>query len=269
MDRSQESPEPPRRRLRGAIPEAGGQCRLRRGALHEDGPGHQSQCGQPLTTFWGKNAWTRCASHLLGRHREPCHRPAIAIEGLEVGARQRQRGVQEEGLVKARIRDERGAEGWCPRSRLGTYPVVPKLRVQGQRGCPETPLPGGVAIRWRRGNRAALGRAREGADQGTADGCAPLPWRGRERRPACREVDWSADDIALDARLWELAEGNTASTDERFVACALLVGASEEAALSGGFVGIGRLAPDQEAGHGQTLGPDCPNACRNAQRESG
>jgi hypothetical protein len=54
---------------------------------------------------------------------------------------------------------------------------------------------------------------------------------GRERRPACREVDWSADDIALDARLLELAEGKTAITDERFVACELLVGASEEAAL--------------------------------------
>jgi hypothetical protein len=54
---------------------------------------------------------------------------------------------------------------------------------------------------------------------------------GRERSPSRREVDRSADDIALDARLLELAQGKTAITDERFVACELLVGALEEAEL--------------------------------------
>jgi hypothetical protein len=73
----------------------------------------------------------------------------------------------------------------------------------------------------------------------------------------------------LDARLVELAEGQTALTDQRFVDCELRVGALEEAELSGGFAGIGRLASDEEAGHGQTLGPDCPHACRDAQRDSG
>jgi hypothetical protein len=186
-----------------------------------------------------------------------------------VGARQRQRGVQEEGLVKARIMDKHGTEGWCPRSCLGTYQIVPELRVQGQRGWPETELPGCVALRWRRGNRAARVRAREGADQRTTDGFAPFPLIGRERRPSRREGDRSADDRALDARLLAWAQGKTAITDERFVDCELLVGALEEAELSVGFAGIGRLAPDQEAGHGQTLGPDCPHACHEAQRDSG
>ena len=92
-------------------------------------------------------------------------------------------------------------------------------------------LPGFVAVRWRRGNGAALVRAREGADQRTADGFAPFPLLGRERRPARREVDWSADNLAWDARLLELAEGKTAITDERFVAGELLVGALAKAEL--------------------------------------
>jgi len=54
---------------------------------------------------------------------------------------------------------------------------------------------------------------------------------GRECRPSRREVDRSADDIALDARLLELAEGETAITDECVVACELLVGALEKAEL--------------------------------------
>jgi hypothetical protein len=92
-------------------------------------------------------------------------------------------------------------------------------------------LPGFVAIRWRRGHRAALVGAREGADQRTADGFAPFPWIGWERRPSRREVDRSADDRALDARLVELAEGKTAITDERFVDSELRVGTLEEAEL--------------------------------------
>ena len=34
-------------------------------------------------------ALTRCAQHLLGRQGEPFYGPAIAIEGLQLGARQR------------------------------------------------------------------------------------------------------------------------------------------------------------------------------------
>jgi hypothetical protein len=54
---------------------------------------------------------------------------------------------------------------------------------------------------------------------------------GRERRPARREVDRSADDIALDAGLLELAEGKTAITDQRFVDGKLRVSVLEEAEL--------------------------------------
>jgi hypothetical protein len=54
---------------------------------------------------------------------------------------------------------------------------------------------------------------------------------GRERRPARREVDRRADDIALDADLLELAEGKPAITDQRFVDGKLRVNALEEAAL--------------------------------------
>jgi len=54
---------------------------------------------------------------------------------------------------------------------------------------------------------------------------------GRERRPARREVDRRADDIALDAGLLELAEGKAAITDQRFVDGKLRVSVLEEAAL--------------------------------------
>ena len=269
MHRGEEPPEPAGRWLRCPSPAARGQRRLRRRNIQQDGSGHQGQCREPLTTFWRKDALTRRSYHLFRGQGQPFHRPAIAGEGLEMSARQRQRGVQEEGLVKARSMDQRGAEGWCTRSCSGPYQVVPKRRVQGQRGWPAMALPGCVALRWRCGNRAALVGAREGADQRTADGFAPFPWRGWERRPSRRAVDRSADDRALDARLLELAEGKTAITAERFVDSELRVGTLEEAELSVGFAGIGRLAPDEEAGHGQTLGPDWPNACRDAQRESG
>jgi hypothetical protein len=76
-----------------------------------NGLGHQSQCGQPLPTFWGKDALTRRSRPLFGRQGQPFLRPAIVREGLQVGTRQRQRGMQEERLVKARIMDEDGAEG--------------------------------------------------------------------------------------------------------------------------------------------------------------
>jgi hypothetical protein len=52
---------------------------------------------------------------------------------------------------------------------------------------------------------------------------------GRERRPARREVDRSADDIALDAGFLELAEGKTAITDQRFVDGKRRVSVLEEA----------------------------------------
>src|SRR4029453_16123410 len=51
------------------------------------------------------------------RHTSRWPRPPNAIEGLQVGAWQRQRGVQQEWLVKTRIMDERRAEGG--RARLG------------------------------------------------------------------------------------------------------------------------------------------------------
>jgi hypothetical protein len=54
---------------------------------------------------------------------------------------------------------------------------------------------------------------------------------GRERRPARREVDRHADNIALDASRLELAEGKSAITDQRFVDGTLHVSVLEEAAL--------------------------------------
>src|SRR5215510_5939800 len=127
--------------------------------------------------------------------------------------------------------DNRCAEGRRTWPGIGTDQVIPKLRVEGQHGASEPELPGFVAVRWRRGNNTSLVRAREGADQRTTDGFAPLPLIGRERRPARREVDRRADDIALDADLLELAEGKPAITDQRFVDGKLRVNALEEAAL--------------------------------------
>lgn len=269
MYRSTEPPEPARRRLWGALPEARGSCWLGGGAIHSAGPGHQGQFGQALTTVWGQDALARGASHLLGRYGEPFHRPAVAIAGLEVGARQRQRGVQEEGFVKARIMDPRGAEGRRAWPCLGADQIIPTLRVEGQPGASETELPGFVAVRWRRGTRTSLVRAREGADQRATDGVPPLPLIGRERRPARRAVDRRADDIAWDAGLLEWAEGKPAITAQRFVDGKLRVSVLAEAALYVGCAGIGRLAPDQEAGHGQPRGPDRPKACREASRDGG
>ena len=78
-------------------------------------------------------------------------------------------------------------------------------------------LPGVAALRWRRGNGAALLRAGEGADQRAADGFPPLPLRRGEDSPSRREVDRRADDIALPACLWELPQGKPSSAAQRFV----------------------------------------------------
>ena len=231
MHRGKEPPEPARRRLRCTIPEARGQSRLGRRAIHQDGPGHQCQFGQPLPTFWRKDELACRSQHLFGRQGQPFHRPAIAIEGLQVGTRQRQRGVQEEWLVKTRIMDEYGAECRRARLRIGAYQVVPKRRVQRQGCWPDTELPGFVAVRWRRGNGAALVCAWEGADQRAADGFAPLPLIRGEGSPPRRKVDGSADDIALNSYCLELSEGKPPIADQRFVVRQLLVGPLEQASL--------------------------------------
>jgi hypothetical protein len=231
IHRGKEPSKPARRRLRCTIPEARGQSRLGRRALHQDGPSYQRQFGQPLPTLWRKDALTCRSQHLFGRQGQPFHRPAIAIEGLQVGARQWQRGVQEERLVKTRIMDEYGAEGWRARLRIGAYQVVPKRRVQRQ-GCgPKTELPGCVAVRGRRGNGAPLVGAGEGADQRATDGFAPLPLLRRKGRPPRCKVDGSTDDRALHPSGLELSEGEPPIADQRFVVRQLLVGPLEQASL--------------------------------------
>src|SRR4029450_153204 len=84
------------------------------------------------------------------------------------------------------------SEGRRTRPRIGAYQVIPKLRVEHQGGAPNMELPGVAAVRWRRGNGAALIRAGEGADQRAADGFPPLPLICREGRPSRREVDGRA-----------------------------------------------------------------------------
>ena len=127
--------------------------------------------------------------------------------------------------------DEDGAEGGRAWLGLGTDQIVPKRRVQRQGGWPETELPGFVAVRGCRGNRAPLVGAREGADQRAAGGFPPLPLLGGEGRPSRREVDGCADDIALDACCLELPEGKAAIADQRFVGRQLRVGLLEQAEL--------------------------------------
>jgi hypothetical protein len=128
-------------------------------------------------------------------------------------------------------------------------------------------LPGGAAVRWRRGNGAALLRAGEGAAQRAADGFPPLPLIGREGRPSRRAVDGRADDIALQACLWELPPGKPSIAAQGFVSLSLLVGPLAEADLSVGFARISRLTPDEQAGHCQPLRPDRPHARHDAQRD--
>jgi len=129
MHRGKAPPKPARRRLWRTIPEARRDSRLSCRDIHQDGPRYQRQFGQPLTTLWSKDELTCRAQHLLGRQGQPFDRPAVTIEGLQVGPRQRQRSIQEERLVKARIMDERCAE--CRRAwlSLGAYQIVPKLSV--------------------------------------------------------------------------------------------------------------------------------------------
>src|SRR2546428_13889812 len=103
--------------------------------------------------------------------------------------------------------DKRCAEGRRARLRIRAYQVVPKLRVQRQGGWPDTELPGFVAVRWRRGNGAALVCAWEGADQRAADGFAPLPLIRGEGSPPRRKVDRSADDLALNSYCLGLSGG--------------------------------------------------------------
>src|SRR5215467_8977274 len=100
--------------------------------------------------------------------------------------------------------EERCTEGWRPRPRIDAYQVIPKLCVERQGGAPDMEPPGIAAVRWRRGNGAALVRAGEGADQGATDGFPPLPLIRWEGSPSRREVDRSADDIALQPGLLEL-----------------------------------------------------------------
>jgi hypothetical protein len=128
-------------------------------------------------------------------------------------------------------------------------------------------LPGVAAVRWRRGNGAALIRAGEGADQRAADGFPPLPLLCREGSPSRRAVDGRADDLALQACLWELPQGKPSIADQRFVSLSLLVGPLEEADLSVGFARLSRLTPDEQAGHCQPRRPDRPNARHDAQRD--
>ena len=269
MHRGQEPPEPACGRLRCPIPAARGQRRRGGRDIHHDGPGHQGQCGPPLPTFWGTDAWARRSQPLCGRQGPPFHRPAIVRDGLPVGARQRQRGVQEERRVKSRSMAEDGAAGG--RARLGIDPdhIIPKCRVQRPGGWPKTELPGCMAVRGCRGNRAPLVGAREGAEQRAAGGLPPLPLRGGEGSPARRAGDGCAHDIALDAGGLELPEGKPASADQRVGGRQLLVGLLEQAELSSGVARRGRLAPYAQAGDRQTLGPDRPHAGGDAQREGG
>jgi hypothetical protein len=173
----------------------------------------------------------RCSQYLCGRQRPPCDRPAIAIEGLQVGARQRQRGVQQEWLVKPRSMDEDGAEGGRAWLGLGTDHMIPKRRVQRQRGWPETELPGCVAVRGCRGHGAPLRGPREGAEQRAAGGLPPLPLIGGEGSPSRRDGGGCADDRAWEACGLELPEGKPASADQRVVGRQLRVGLLEQAEL--------------------------------------
>ena len=66
---------------------------------------------------------------------------------------------------------------------------------------------------------------------------------------------------SLSWRLW----GAPPSAAQRFVVRQLLVGSLEQARLYVGFARSGRLAPDAEAGDGQTRRSDRPNARRDAQ----
>jgi hypothetical protein len=88
-----------------------------------------------------------------------------------------------------------------------------------------------VAVRGRRGNRAPLVRAWEGADKRTADGCAPLPLIRGAGSPPRRKVDGSADDIALTSWCLELSEGAPPIAAQRLVVRPLLVGPLEQARL--------------------------------------
>jgi hypothetical protein len=88
MHYGEEPPEPARRRLRGTLPATRRQRRLGRCALHQDSPGHQCQFRQPLPAFGSKDELPRCPHHVLGRQGQPFPRPALAIEGLQGGARQ-------------------------------------------------------------------------------------------------------------------------------------------------------------------------------------
>ena len=111
-----EAPAAPRGRPRCSVPEPSRLHRLGRCAVQQDRPGHEGQLGQPLSTLGRKDKLPCSAQHLLRSQGQPFDRPAIAIERVQLGPRQGQRRVQKEGLVKARIMDQHGAEGRCARS---------------------------------------------------------------------------------------------------------------------------------------------------------
>jgi hypothetical protein len=78
-----------------------------------------------------------------------------------------------------------------------------------------------------------------------------------------------ADDIAWYPGFLKLVEGKAAIADQRFVGGQLCAGLLEQTHLQVGLAGIGCLAPDEEAGHRQTLCPHSPHTRCNTQWDSG
>ena len=159
----------------------------------------------------GQRRLPRRPQPLLGRQGQPCDRPASTIAGLQGGAWQRQRGVQEEGRVKARLMDQHWTEGRRTRPRLGASQVTQNAawsprEVRPLGSCQVSRRSGGGAARVR-----PFVRARQGAHQHAADGLPPLPLLGREGSPSRREVDGRADDIALQPASWSCRRGNPRS----------------------------------------------------------
>ena len=181
-----------------------------------------------------------------------------------MGSRQRQRGVQQQWLVKAWSMDDRSTERRGARRGIGQHQTIPARRAQPQGSLACTDLPGLLAVGRCRSDGVVLVRARAGADARPPPRFAPLPLLGREDRPPRREVDGTTRHRAWHAGRLELRQGKAPITDDRFGGGELRLDLLEQASLQGGFARLGPFAPHQEAGHGQTLRTDRPDPGREA-----
>src|SRR5207245_9640380 len=110
--------------------------------------------------------------------------------------------------------DDRGTERRGLRLGIGEHQTIPELRMEPQRRCGCTDLPGLLAVGRRRGNGVVLILAREGAGERAPPRFAPLAWISGQGRPPRCGVHRTARYLARIAGRLELRQAHAPIPDE-------------------------------------------------------